>query len=113
MPIPIAIMIIVYVALFALFLHLVVSLIQALQKYLKSEPVRHEKKQLAKTLCEVIRRKRLERHMTQEFVEEALGFSPQAGSRWESGAGDPSTTNLAALSDLFGTIPEEILREIR
>lgn len=68
MPIPIAIMILVYVASCALFLYLVVSLIQASQKYLKSEPVRHEKKQMTKTLGEVIRRKRLERHMTQEFV---------------------------------------------
>lgn len=60
MPIPIAIMIIVYAALFALFLYLVVSLIQALQKYLKSKPVRNGKKQMAKTLCEVICRKRSE-----------------------------------------------------
>ena len=44
MPIPITIMIVVYVTLSALFLYLVVSLIQALQKYLKSEPVRNEKK---------------------------------------------------------------------
>lgn len=101
MPIPITIMTVVYVTLSALFLYLVVSLIQALQKYLKSEPVRNEKKQMSKTLGEVIRRKRLERHMTQEFVAEALGVSTQAVSKWESGASDPSTTNLAALSDLF------------
>lgn len=60
MPIPITIMIVVYVTLSALFLYLVVSLIQALQKYLKSEPVRNEKKQMEKTLCEVICRKRSE-----------------------------------------------------
>lgn len=60
MPIPITIMIVVYVTLSALFLYLVVSLIQALQKYLKSEPVRNEKKQMSKTLGEVIRRKRSE-----------------------------------------------------
>lgn len=51
--------------------------------------------------------------MTQEFVAEAFGVSRQAVSKWESGASDPSTTNLTALADLFETTPEEILKEIR
>jgi len=34
--------------------------------------------------------------MTQEFVAESLGVSRQAVSKWESGASDPSTTNLMA-----------------
>ncbi len=36
--------------------------------------------------------------MTQEFVAETLGVSRQAVSKWESGASDPSTTNLMALA---------------
>ena len=50
MSIPIISMIVVYVALSALFLYLIVLLIRALQKYLKSEPVRNEKKLMEKTL---------------------------------------------------------------
>ena len=49
--------------------------------------------------------------MTQEFVAEALGVSRQAVSKWESGAADPSTANLIALAKLFGTTPEELLKE--
>lgn len=111
--IPIAIMLFVYTGLFSLFLYLIILLIKALRKYLKSEPVRNEKKHMAKTLGEVIRRKRLDCHMTQEFVADALGVSRQAVSKWESGASDPSTTNLTALADLFEITPEEILKEIR
>ena len=51
--------------------------------------------------------------MTQEFVADALGVSRQAVSKWESGASDPSTSNLSALVKLFGTTAEEILRELK
>lgn len=50
--------------------------------------------------------------MTQEFVAEALGVSRQAVSKWESGASDPSTTNLLALAKLLGAEPEELLRDV-
>lgn len=50
--------------------------------------------------------------MTQEFVAEAVGVSRQAVSKWESGASDPSTTNLMALAKLFGVTPEELLKEL-
>lgn len=46
--IPIAIMLFVYAGLFSLFLYLIILLIKALRKYLKSEPVRNEKKHMAK-----------------------------------------------------------------
>lgn len=39
--------------------------------------------------------------MTQEFVADAPGVSRRAVSKWESGASDPSPTNLTALVDLF------------
>ena len=51
--------------------------------------------------------------MTQEFVAETLGVSRQAVSKWESGASDPSTTNLIALAKLFGIEAEELLKEAR
>ena len=32
--------------------------------------------------------------------------------KWESGASDPSTSNLLALAKLFQVSPEELLREV-
>lgn len=58
---------------------------RALRKYIKSEPVRKEKAESAKSLGEVIKRYRTQRKMTQEFVAESLGVSRQAVSKWESG----------------------------
>lgn len=86
-------------------------LMKALKKYIKSEPVRKEKAEKAKTLGEVIKKHRTRCSMTQEFVAEALGVSRQAVSKWESGKADPSTTNLIVLAKLFGVAPEEILKE--
>jgi DNA-binding transcriptional regulator YiaG len=59
--------------------------VRALKKYIKSEPVRKEKAESAKSLGEVIKRYRTQRKMTQEFVAESLGVSRQAVSKWESG----------------------------
>lgn len=94
------------------FIYLFVLLVRALRKYIKSEPVRKEKAESAKSLGEVIKRYRTQRKMTQEFVAESLGVSRQAVSKWESGASDPSTTNLMALAKLFGVTAEEILKEV-
>lgn len=88
-------------------------LIRALRKYIRSEPVRKEKAASARSLGEVLKRRRTECKMTQEFVAEALGVSRQAVSKWESGASVPSTANLIALAKLFGTTPEELLKEIQ
>ena len=94
-------------------IYLVYLLISALRKYIKSEPVRKEKVQSAKSLGEVLKRHRTECRMTQEFVAEAIDVSRQAVSKWESGQSDPSTTNLMALAKLFQVTPEELLREIQ
>ena len=93
--------------------YVLVLLIKALRKYIRSEPVRKEKAASARSLGEVLKRRRTECRMTQEFVAEALGVSRQAVSKWESGASDPSTANLIALAKLFGTTPEELLKEIQ
>ena len=84
--------------------YVLILLIRALRKYIRSEPVRKEKAASARSLGEECR-------MTQEFVAEALGVSRQAVSKWESGASDPSTANLIALAKLLGTTPEELLKE--
>lgn len=94
-------------------IYVVYLLIIALRKYIKSEPVRKEKEEYAKTLRGVIKKHRMECQMTQEFVAEILGVSRQAVSKWENGSSDPSTTNLIALASLFDITPEEILKEIQ
>lgn len=87
-------MLLVSLAGFVLTIYLVVLLIKALRKYLRSGEVRKEKSQLAKSLGETLKEERLRCQMTQEFVAESLGVSRQAVSKWESGASDPSTSNL-------------------
>lgn len=93
--------------------YLFVLLVKALRKYNQSEPVRKEKAANAKNLGEVLKQHRTSCKMTQEFVAEALGVSRQAVSKWESGASDPSTTNLMALAKLYGVAAEDLLRESR
>ena len=98
------------IAFFGLIIYLIVLLIKALRKYLRSAPVRKEKAETAKTLGETLKEERLRCQMTQEFVAESLGVSRQAVSKWESGASDPSTSNLMALAKLYGISAEELLR---
>ena len=102
----------VSLAILAVTMYVVVLLIKALRKYIRSEPVRKEKAESARSLGEVLKQRRTACKMTQEFVAETLGVSRQAVSKWESGASDPSTTNLMALAKLFGMTPEELLREM-
>ncbi len=104
-------MAVVSLLILAVGVYVLALLIRALRKYIRSEPVRKEKAASARSLGEVLKRRRTECKMTQEFVAEALGVSRQAVSKWESGASDPSTVNLIALAKLFGTTPEELLKE--
>ena len=48
--------------------------------------------------------------MTQEQLAAALGISPPAVSKWETGAAEPSTSNLLALAKLYGLSVDELLR---
>ncbi len=99
-----------WLACVSLFVYLVYLLIRALRKYIRSEPMRREKRQMAGTLGENLREHRVRRQMTQEFVAESLGVSRQAVSKWASGAASPSTANLLALAKLYGVSAEELLR---
>lgn len=92
-------------------IYLVVLLIRALRTYIRSHEVRQEKAETRRSLGEVLKSHRTGQNMTQEFVAEALGVSRQAVSKWESGASDPSTSNLLALAKLFGVPAEDLLRE--
>ncbi len=99
-----------WLACVSLFVYLVYLLIRALRKYIRSEPMRREKRQMAGTLGENLKERRVRRQMTQDFVAESLGVSRQAVSKWESGTASPSTANLLALAKLYGVSAEELLR---
>ena len=97
----------------ALFAALLFWIIKALKKYINSEPLRTEKAKTAKSLGELLKSYRINCKMTQEFVAETLGVSRQAVSKWENGSSDPSTANLMALAKLYGTTAEKLIREIQ
>lgn len=101
----------VIVALWGLFLAVVVLVIRALWIYIHDhgKDSRPETAAVRRSLGEAIKVHRTQRGMTQEFVAERLGVSRQAVSKWESGVSDPSTTNLLALAKLFEISPEELL----
>ncbi len=61
------------------------------------------------TLAEAIKNHRIRCGMTQEQVAEAMEVSRQAVSKWETGAAEPSTSNLLALAKLFGISAAELL----
>ena len=93
--------------------YVLVLLIRALRKYLRTAPVRAEKAETAKTLGAVLKQHRTACKMTQEFVAESIGVSRQAVSKWESGASAPSTSNQLALAQLFGIDAKELLDETK
>lgn len=58
---------------------------------------------------EKIKKLRKEKDMTQEQLAEYMGVSPQAVSRWETGATCPDIFALPALAELFGITVDELL----
>lgn len=98
---------------YGVLIYLIVLIIKALRKYLKSNDVRKEKVGIKKSLGENLREHRVRCKMTQEFVAESLGVSRQAVSKWENGTSDPSTSNLLALAKLFGVSAEELLKDVK
>ena len=94
-------------------IYLFILLCKALKKYIGSKEVREEKSSVKRALGEVLKEHRIRCKMTQEFVAERLGVSRQAVSKWESGASDPSMSNLIALAKLYGVAVEDILSQVR
>ena len=109
--IPTILVLIVFLFFWGAVIYLVILLIRALRKYISSQEVRRERQAVKRSLGEVLKGHRTRCKMTQEFVAESLGVSRQAVSKWESGASDPSTSNLLALAKLYGVTAEELLRE--
>ena len=90
--------------------YLIYLCIKALRKYIRTKPIRKEKAETVKTLAVSLKECRKKCNMTQEFVAETLGVSRQAVSKWETGTSEPSTSNLIALSKLYGVSADEILK---
>lgn len=57
---------------------------------------------------EVIRKKRLERNLSQEALAEAFGISVQAVSKWENGLSYPDITVLPKICDYFNINMDEL-----
>ena len=60
-------------------------------------------------LGEIIRRKRLDKNLTQEEMASHLGVSFQAISKWERGDGYPDIEMLPAIANYFGISIDELL----
>lgn len=101
----------VMIPFYGMMIYIIVLLIKALRKYLKSADVRKEKTETKKSLGEKLKTYRMNCKMTQEFVAESLGVSRQAVSKWENGTSDPSTSNLLALAKLYGVSVEDLLNK--
>ena len=99
------------IALWALFIYFIVLIIRALRKYLRSGTGGGNPPEQVKNLGEALKGHRTSRSYTQEYVAEAVGVSRQAVSKWENGAADPSTANLMALAKLYGLSVDELLKQ--
>ena len=113
---PFIFIVLIWLATAGVGIFLVVLLVKALLKYLRSNEAigkeTEEQAAIKKSLGEALREHRLRCQMTQEFVAERLGVSRQAVSKWENGTSDPSTSNLLALAKLYGVSAEELLRAV-
>ena len=96
----------------ALRIAILVLLLMALVKYLTDKKAEKQDSSIKKSLGEVLKERRIQAQLTQEFVAESLGVSRQAVSKWENGTADPSTTNLLKLAKLYNISPEELLRAV-
>lgn len=92
---------------------IVVLLIKALLKYLNDKKATPQQETIRRSLGEALRDHRQRCGMTQEFVAEALNVSRQAVSKWETGAAEPSTSNLLALARLYDIDPGDLLRGVQ
>ena len=92
---------------------IIVLLIKALLKYLNDKKTTPEQEIIRRSLGEALKAHRQNCGMTQEYVAEALGVSRQAVSKWETGAAEPSTSNLLALAKLYGVDAGELLRGVQ
>ena len=91
---------------------LLVLAVRALWKCINTKPEFNTEAIEKKKLADVLKENRKRCKMTQEFVAESLGVSRQAVSKWENGTSDPSTSNLLALSKLYGIFIDDVLKNM-
>ena len=93
---------------------LVVLAILGIRWFLRQERERKDPERVAvrRSLGEVLKSHRERCKMTQELVAEKIGVSRQAVSKWESGAAEPSTSNLIKVARLYDIDPADLLREV-
>ena len=72
-------------------------------------PVREVRNMEGNETGALLRRLRLEVDMTQRELAEVLCVSPQAVSKWETGAGCPDVGLLTALAERFGVSVDRLL----
>lgn len=94
-------------------LYLLVLLVRALRKYLRTGTAAKSKETAPVSLAEALKMQRQRCSMTQEFVAEQLDVSRQAVSKWENGTATPSTSKLLALAKLYAISPEELLKAMQ
>lgn len=70
-----------------------------------------ETESTGRSLAQSLKEHRNRCGMTQELVAEKLDISRQAVSKWESGASEPSTSNLIALAKLYNIDLAELLKD--
>ena len=92
---------------------IIVLLVKALLKYLNEKKTTPQQEIIRRSLGEALKDHRQQSGMTQEYVAEALNVSRQAVSKWETGAAEPSTSNLLALAKLYGVDPGDLLRGVQ
>lgn len=103
---------IVFLLTYGVRIFIIVLLIKALLKYLNDKKTTPQQEIIRRSLGEALKDYRQQSGMTQEYVAEALGVSRQAVSKWETGAAEPSTSNLLALARLYGVDPGDLLRGV-
>ena len=64
-----------------------------------------------KTITQNLRKLRQGKRLTQEYVEERLGVSAKAVSRWEKGDSTPDMEKLIAISDMFEISLDELVMD--
>jgi len=106
-------LIIIFLATWGVRIFIIVLLIKALLKYLNDKKTTPQQEIIRRSLGEALKAHRQNCGMTQEFVAESLGVSRQAVSKWETGAAEPSTSNLLALAQLYGVDPGDLLRGVQ
>ena len=86
-----------------------------LNEQLKNEEFRKEweENQPEMDIIRAMADARISQNLTQKELAQRLHVPDKAVSKWETGASDPSTSNLLTLAKLFNTTAEELLREVQ